>query len=111
MPTQTFIAFDADDILGPNQPHFDRVEAQLLQILAPYADHTTINDRLYDVQRANRQLFGYGAKSFILSMLGFPVVHVPYHANWIHEHVPAELLAGVKFRAVERLREVLELVG
>ncbi|WP_216690077.1 HAD family hydrolase [Hymenobacter siberiensis] len=231
MPTQTFIAFDADDTLWPNQPHFDHVEAQLLQILAPYADHATINARLYDVQRANMQLFGYGAKSFMLSMietsiqlsggavhgheiqrildlgkdllrfpieplpdvvavltelkerghrlllltkgdlfdqeskiarsglgdffdhveivsekdeptysrlfarlnitpdnfvmignslksdilpvvqLGFSAIHVPYHANWIHEHVPAERLAEVEFRAVGRLREVLGLVG
>ncbi|MBO2009684.1 HAD family hydrolase [Hymenobacter negativus] len=230
MPIQTFIAFDADDTLWPNQPHFDHVEAQLLKLLAPYADDATINARLYDVQRANMQLFGYGAKSFMLSMiettiqlsggavvgaeiqqilnlgkdllrfpieplpdvvdvltelkqrghklilltkgdlfdqeskiarsdlgdffdyveivsekdvptyqrlftrlgatpknfvmignslksdvlpvarLGFSAVHVPYHANWIHEHVPAELLAEVKFWAVERLREVLELV-
>ena len=231
MPTQTFIAFDADDTLWPNQPHFDHVEAELLTLLAPYADVEIINARLYDVQRTNMQLFGYGAKSFMLSMietaiqlsdgavhgheiqrildmgkdllrfrieplpdvvavltalkqrghrlilltkgdlfdqeskvarsglgdffdhveivsekdeatyrrlfarlgitpdnfvmignslksdilpvvrLGFPAIHVPYHANWIHEYVPAELLAGVEFRAVARLREVLELVG
>jgi putative hydrolase of the HAD superfamily len=230
MPTQTFIAFDADDTLWPNQPHFDNVEAELLKLLAPYADIDAINARLYDVQRANMQLFGYGAKSFMLSMietsiqlsngavhgheiqrildlgkdllrftieplpdvvevltelkqrghklilltkgdlfdqeskiarsglgdffdyveivsekdvptynrlftrlgvtsenfvmvgnslksdilpvarLGFPAIHIPYHANWIHEYVPAELLAEVEFRAVERLREVLDLV-
>ena len=230
MPAQTFIAFDADDTLWPNQPHYDQVEARLLLILAPYTDEATINARLYDVQRANMALFGYGAKSFMLSMietaiqlsdgavagseiqhimdlgwallrypieplpdvvevltelkrrghklmlltkgdlldqeskiarsglgdffdyveivsekdeptyrrlfarlgatpdnfvmvgnslksdilpvakLGFPAVHVPYHANWIHEYVPAEQLAGVKFKAIERLREVLDYV-
>ena len=231
MPTSSFLAFDADDTLWPCQPHFDNVEAELLQLLAPYANTDTINARLYDVQRANMQLFGYGAKSFMLSMietaiqlsdgavhgheiqrildmgkellrfpieplpdvvavltelkqrghqlllltkgdlfdqeskvarsglgdffdhveivsekdaptyrrlfarlgitpdnfvmignslksdilpvvrLGFRAIHVPYHANWIHEHVPAELLAGLEFRAVARLREVLGLVG
>jgi putative hydrolase of the HAD superfamily len=230
MPFQTLIAFDADDTLWPNQPHFDNVEAELLKLLAPYAAVDAINAHLYDVQRANMQLFGYGAKSFMLSMietaiqlsggavlgseiqriidlgkdllrfpieplpdvvevltelkqrghqlilltkgdlfdqeskiarsglgdffdhveivsekdqptyhrlfarlgatpenfvmignslksdilpvarLGFPAIHVPYHANWIHEHVPAEQLAGLEFRAVERLREVLELL-
>lgn len=230
MPTQTLIAFDADDTLWPCQPHYDHVEAQLLQILVPYADIDTINARLYEVQRTNMQLFGYGAKAYMLSMiettiqlsggavvgseiqqildlgkellrfsieplpdvvevltelkqrghqlilltkgdlfdqeskiarsglgdffdyveivsekdeptyrrlfarfgatpenfvmignslksdilpvakLGFPAVHVPYHANWIHEHVPAELLAGVEFQAVAALREVLNLV-
>ena len=230
MPTSSFLAFDADDTLWPCQPHFDNVEAELLQQLGPYANTDTINARLYDVQRANMQLFGYGAKSFMLSMietaiqlsdgavhgheiqrildmgkellrfpieplpdvvavltelkqrghqlllltkgdlfdqeskvarsglgdffdhveivsekdaptyrrlfarlgitpdnfvmignslksdilpvvrLGFRAIHVPYHANWIHEHVPAELLAGLEFRAVARLREVLGLV-
>ena len=230
MPNQTFIAFDADDTLWPNQPHYDQVEAQLLLILAPYTDEATINARLYDVQRANMELFGYGAKSFMLSMietaiqlsggavvgseiqqimdlgrallrypieplpdvlevltelkqrghklmlltkgdlldqeskiarsglgdffdyveivsekdeptyrrlfarlgatpenfvmvgnslksdilpvarLGYPAVHVPYHANWIHEYVPAELLAGVDFHTVAVLREVLDYV-
>ena len=37
MPTQTLIAFDADDTLWPCQPHYDDVEAALLQLLAPYA--------------------------------------------------------------------------
>ena len=61
----------------------------------------------------NFVMIGNPLKSDILPVakLGFPAVHVPYHANWIHEHVLAELLTGVKFRAVERLREVLELVG
>ena len=230
MPTQSIIAFDADDTLWKTQPHYDQVEVELLGILAPYSDLDTINARLYDVQRANMQLFGYGAKSFMLSMietaiqlsdgavqgrevqrildlgrdllrypieplpdvvevltelkqrgnrlvlltkgdlldqeskvarsglgdffdhveivsekdeptyrrlfarlgirpdnfvmignslksdilpvvrLGYPAIHVPYHANWIHEHVPAELLAGLEFRTVERLREVLDYV-
>ncbi len=69
MPTQTFIAFDADDTLWPNQPHYDQVEAQLLLLLAPYTDEATINALLYDVQQANMELFGYGAKSFMLSMI------------------------------------------
>lgn len=231
MPTPALIAFDADDTLWPCQPHYDTVEAELVQLLTPYASLAAINAHLYDVQRANMQLFGYGAKSFMLSMietaiqlsngavkgheiqqildlgkdllrfaieplpdvvavltelkrrghrlilltkgdlfdqeskiarsglgdffdhveivsekdvptyhrlfarlgatpenfvmignslksdilpvarLGFRAIHVPYHANWIHEHVPAELLAGVEFRAVERLREVLELMS
>ena len=61
----------------------------------------------------NFVMVGNSLKSDILPVakLGFPAVHVPYHANWIHEYVPAEQLVGLEFRAVERLREVLELVG
>jgi len=69
MPTPQLIAFDADDTLWPNQPHFDHVEAEFMRILAPYGEAAAVNARLYDVQRQNMQLFGYGAKSFMLSMI------------------------------------------
>lgn len=61
----------------------------------------------------NFVMIGNSLKSDILPVvrLGFPAIHVSYHANWIHEYVPAELLVGVAFRTVQRLREVLELVG
>lgn len=41
---------------------------------------------------------------------GFPTVHVPNHTNWIHEYVPAELLAKLEFHPVVALRRVLEYV-
>jgi putative hydrolase of the HAD superfamily len=69
MTSPQLIAFDADDTLWPNQPHFDHVEEQFMRILAPYGEAPAINARLYDVQRYNMQLFGYGAKSFMLSMI------------------------------------------
>lgn len=228
MSASLLVAFDADDTLWPNQPHFDHVEAQFLSILGRYGGAEVIGAQLYEVQRRNMQLFGYGAKSFMLSMietaiqltqgavsgadiqrfldlgkdllrfpieplpdvvdvltavkarghqlmvltkgdlfdqesklarsglgdffdyveivsekneaayqrilrrhgatpdtfvmignslksdvlpvarLGLRAVHVPYHANWIHEHVPAEQLTGVRFQQVGALREVLD---
>ena len=49
MTTPQLIAFDADDTLWPNQPHFDHVEEQFMRILAPYGAAAAINARLYDV--------------------------------------------------------------
>ncbi|GGF26946.1 HAD family hydrolase [Hymenobacter cavernae] len=231
MPTPQLIAFDADDTLWPNQPHFDYAEAQLAALLAHYADSDTLGKRFYEVWQQNMHLFGYGAKSFMLSMietviqltdgtvtgteiqqildygkrlLDFPIellpgveevlaelkqrgvplmlltkgdlfdqesklarsglgdyfdhveivsekneatyqriltryqvlpadfvmvgnslksdilpvaklgaraVHVPYHATWVHEEVPAEKLAGVRFERAESLREALGYLG
>ena len=62
MPAPLLIAFDADDTLWPNQPHFDQVEARLFEIMAHCGDATHISTHLNDVQRRNMQLFGYGAK-------------------------------------------------
>ncbi|WP_133272278.1 HAD family hydrolase [Hymenobacter radiodurans] len=69
MPASQLIAFDADDTLWSNQSHFDHVEAQLFAILIRCGDPVVIGPHLYEVQRRNMQLFGYGAKSFMLSMI------------------------------------------
>ncbi len=69
MPQFQLIAFDADDTLWPNQPHFDHVENQLATILAHCGDPAAIASRLYEVQRRNMHLFGYGAKSLMLTMI------------------------------------------
>ncbi|GAB2967365.1 HAD family hydrolase [Hymenobacter coalescens] len=69
MPAPKLIAFDADDTLWPNQPHFDQAEARLYDLLTHYADADTLSRSFFEVQRENLPLFGYGAKSFMLSMI------------------------------------------
>ncbi|RAK62890.1 HAD family hydrolase [Hymenobacter edaphi] len=69
MPAPSLIAFDADDTLWPNQPHYDQAEAQLYELLTHYADADTLGRRFYEVQRRDLPLLGYGAKSFIISMI------------------------------------------
>ncbi|MCC2546285.1 HAD family hydrolase [Hymenobacter sp. BT175] len=69
MAAPHLIAFDADDTLWSNQPQFDQVEARLLEILAHCGDAARITEQLNTVQRQNMKLFGYGAKSFMLSMI------------------------------------------
>ncbi|MBX0291271.1 HAD family hydrolase [Hymenobacter sp. HSC-4F20] len=69
MPAPRLIAFDADDTLWPNQPHFDYAEAQLYELLTHHGEPNVIGSRFYEVQRQNMHLFGYGAKSFMLSMI------------------------------------------
>ncbi|TGE05998.1 HAD family hydrolase [Hymenobacter fodinae] len=69
MSAPHLIAFDADDTLWSNQPHFDEVEARLFNIMAHCGDPDYISQHLNAVQRENMKLFGYGAKSFMLSMI------------------------------------------
>ncbi|UOQ64733.1 HAD family hydrolase [Hymenobacter volaticus] len=69
MTTPQLIAFDADDTLWPNQPHFDQAEADLSALLTHYADAETLSNRFNEVHRQNVHLFGYGAKSFMLCMI------------------------------------------
>lgn len=63
------IAFDADDTLWPNQPHFDEVEAAFFRMLAAHGDSAALHPQLYAVQRRNLELYGYGAKALTLSLI------------------------------------------
>lgn len=45
------------------------VKQKLCELLSHYIDQETLEDRFYDAQIRNLQHFGYGAKSFILSMI------------------------------------------
>jgi len=68
-PGPRLIAFDADDTLWPNQPHFDHVETQVVALLAAHGDAAHIRSELYAARRRNMHLYGYGAKSFRLAMV------------------------------------------
>ncbi|WP_139925618.1 HAD family hydrolase [Hymenobacter sp. DG01] len=106
MPTPRLIAFDADDTLWPNQPYFDSAEAQLYELLTHYGEPAVIGSRFYEVQRQNMHLFGYGAKSFMLSMIetviqltegkvtGTEIQHILDHGKYLLSF-PIELLPDV----------------
>ena len=63
------VAFDADDTLWHNEDLFHEVQRDYGELLAPWADAATVDDRLHEVQMTNLPRFGYGVKSFTLSMI------------------------------------------
>jgi putative hydrolase of the HAD superfamily len=63
------ICLDADDTLWHNMRHFDVAEAALLTILKQFAGSDMARERLQQVGARNLALYGYGAKSFTLSMI------------------------------------------
>lgn len=63
------IAFDADDTLWHTEHLYAQAEATFLQLLAHYHPAEWIAARLYDREVGNLQHFGYGIKSYILSMI------------------------------------------
>lgn len=63
------IAFDADDTLWHNESIYQRIQAKLTDLLAENADAETIEQRLYDAEMRNLEYYGYGIKSFTLSMI------------------------------------------
>ncbi|WP_041343947.1 HAD family hydrolase [Runella slithyformis] len=65
----TVIAFDADDTLWANEPFFLETEQKFCGLLEDYLPHHSISQELYKTQIDNISLYGYGVKSFILSMV------------------------------------------
>ncbi|SOD96673.1 HAD family hydrolase [Spirosoma fluviale] len=63
------IAFDADDTLWVNEPNYVDVKQKLCEMLSHHVDEETLAVRFYDAQIRSLNTFGYGAKSFMLSMI------------------------------------------
>ena len=63
------IAFDADDTLWHNEPLYDQARTEFCRILTAYQPVETLESRLSEIEIDNIQIYGYGIKSFILSMV------------------------------------------
>lgn len=63
------ICLDADDTLWHNEKHFGATMQAFEHIVAPFDEAGVARETLEDVQIRNLRLYGYGAKSFTLSMI------------------------------------------
>lgn len=63
------IAFDADDTLWHTESLYTATQARLAELIAPYTDADDVAQRLYATEVRNLPYFGYGIKSFTLSMI------------------------------------------
>lgn len=63
------IGFDADDTLWVNEPFFQAVEKQFCVILKPYMEVEEASKALFNTEIKNLDIYGYGAKGFLLAML------------------------------------------
>ena len=63
------IAFDADDTLWSLEAQFWEIERRFLALLAPYGSADALAEKLVAVERGNHPVYGYGVKSFTLSMI------------------------------------------
>ena len=63
------IAFDADDTLWHNETLYTMTQDRFKQLLCRYRSAEGIEDELYETEMRNLQYYGYGIKSFTLSMI------------------------------------------
>ncbi len=63
------IAFDADDTLFVNEPYFQEVEQKFCFLMQDYLSHQGLSQELFKTEIENLELYGYGIKGYILSMI------------------------------------------
>ncbi len=63
------IAFDADDTLWHHERLYVITQNKFSQLLAPYHSAEWVKQKLYETEMRNLHRFGYGIKSFTLSMI------------------------------------------
>lgn len=64
-----YIAFDADDTLWDNEPHYRALEHLFCEIMEEYLPAEESSMELFKTEVANIPLYGYGAKAYTLSIL------------------------------------------
>lgn len=110
----SLVGFDADDTLWHSESHFALTEDRFQALVRPWSDSEQTAERLLARERANLELFGYGVKGFILSMIetaievsesAIPVEAIEQIVGWGKEMMahPVELIDGVT--------DVLDAVG
>lgn len=63
------IGFDADDTLWVNETYFREAEERFAELLEPYETKNKIDQELFKMEIRNLELYGYGIKGFMLSMI------------------------------------------
>lgn len=63
------IAFDADDTLWHTEQYFQLTQHHFKMLLADHAEPDHLSRRILEAEKRNIKHFGYGVKSFTLSMI------------------------------------------
>lgn len=69
MSALTTIGFDADDTLWQNEQFFRMTERRFVAMLAEHGDASQVSANLLEAAKRNLGLYGFGIKSFTLSMI------------------------------------------
>ena len=63
------IGFDADDTLWVNETYFREAEEQFASLLENYETKNKVDQELFKMEMRNLELYGFGIKGFMLSMI------------------------------------------
>ncbi len=114
------IGFDADDTLWQNMIYFAEIEKQYAELLSEFINEDELNKLLFSTEVKNIDIYGFGVKSFILSMIENAIKVSNYNVSnkaiekmiELGQHLlrrPVVLLDGVK-ETVENLSKKYRLI-
>jgi len=63
------VGFDADDTLWVNENYFRAAEEAFCEILTGFLPKKDVLKRLFDIEMKNLDIYGFGVKGFMLSMV------------------------------------------
>ncbi|MBT8292803.1 MAG: HAD family hydrolase [Eudoraea sp.] len=63
------VGFDADDTLWVNETYFREAEEKFAELLENYETKNKVDQELFKMEMNNLELYGYGIKGFMLSMI------------------------------------------
>ena len=100
------LGFDGDDTLWHSESHFEVTQSEFRELLQRHAPEADVDRRLAEMEMKNLNVYGYGVKSFTLSMLEtaieltsgrIPARDLEVILGWGKRMLmqPTELLAGV----------------
>ncbi|WP_242121551.1 HAD family hydrolase [Aestuariivivens sediminicola] len=75
------IGFDADDTLWVNETYFRQAELEFAKLLSEYETPNKIDQELFKIEIDNLELYGYGIKAFVLSMVESALQLSNYNVN------------------------------
>lgn len=95
------IAFDADDTLWGNENYFYKTQNEYAQILSDYGCKEAVLERLHSTEIKNLKLYGYGVKSYTLSMIEAAL-------SLSFREVPGEIVAKILALGAKMLTEPVQ---
>jgi putative hydrolase of the HAD superfamily len=104
------IAFDADDTLWHNEILYQEAQERLAGLLAGYDHTTSVVDELYKTEISNLPLYGYGLKSFGLSMIETAVRLSNGAVDGQTVQAIIDIAKGMKRAPVQLLDGVVEVI-
>jgi putative hydrolase of the HAD superfamily len=101
------VGFDADDTLWVNEPYYRDAEVRFSALISTYGVSEDVGKALFKTEIANLELYGYGIKAFMLSLVecAIQITAGEVKAETIHQIIgigkgmlkrPIELLDDVK---------------